>query len=116
MDLIGVVFEVVGEFIKEYFWGCKDIIWCIVIMLIDDIGVGGGVGLGGVGESLFEEFSWGVIFFENVDSDDDVELDGDEVWVVVERYILLNILLIWESFGIFCNFMLWFVGILVVFL
>lgn len=96
MDLIGVVFEVVSEFIREYFWGCKDIIRCIVIMLIDDIGVGGSVGLGGVGESLFEELSWGVIFFENVGSDDDVDLDGNDVWVVVERYLLLVILFFYE--------------------
>lgn len=106
MDPTGVVLEAVGEPIKEYLRGRKDTIRCIVTMLTDDTGAGGAAGLGGVGESLFEELSRGVTALENVDSDDDAELDGDEAWAAAERYILLNVSLIWESSGISCNLML----------
>lgn len=103
MDPTGVVLEAVGEPIKEYLRGRKDTIRCIVTMLTDDTGAGGGAGLGGVGESLFEELSRGVASLENVDSDDDAELDGEEAWAAAERYVLPNILLIWENVGNFIS-------------
>lgn len=86
MDPTGVVLEAVGEPIKEYLRGRKDTIRCIVTMLTDDTGGSGMAGLGGVGESLFEELSRGVTSLENVDSDDDAELDGDEAWAAAERW------------------------------
>ena len=88
MDPTGVVLEAVGEPIKEYLRGRKDTIRCIVTMLTDDTGAGGTAGLGGVGESLFEELSRGVTALENADSDDDAEADGDEAWAAAERYMI----------------------------
>lgn len=106
MDPTGVVLEAVGEPIKEYLRGRKDTIRCIVTMLTDDSGGGGMAGLGGVGESLFEELSRGVTSLENVDSDDDAELDGDEAWAAAERYILLNSLLFGGCSVIACHLIL----------
>lgn len=89
MDPTGVVLEAVSEPIREYLRGRKDTIRCIVTMLTDDTGAGGSAGLGGVGESLFEELSRGVTSLENVGSDDDADLDGNDAWAAAERYLLL---------------------------
>ncbi|CAK9234248.1 unnamed protein product [Sphagnum troendelagicum] len=86
MDPTGVVLEAVAEPIKEYLRGRKDTIRCIVTMLTDDTGVSGSSGLGGAGESLFEELSRGVTALENADSDDDGDGDGDEAWAAAERW------------------------------
>lgn len=86
MDPTGVVLEAVSEPIREYLRGRKDTIRCIVTMLTDDTGAGGSAGLGGVGESLFEELSRGVTSLENVGSDDDADLDGNDAWAAAERW------------------------------
>lgn len=84
LDPTGVVLEAVGEPIKEYLRGRKDTIRCIVTMLTDDTGGGSGA-LGSVGESLLEELSRGTSTIENVDSEDDGDVDGDEAWAAAER-------------------------------
>ncbi|CAM6090151.1 unnamed protein product [Calypogeia fissa] len=86
LDPTGVVLEAVGEPIKEYLRGRKDTIRCIVTMLTDDTGAGGSGALGSVGESLLEELSRGSSTLENVDSEDDGDVDGDEAWAAAERW------------------------------
>lgn len=85
LDPTGVVLEAVGEPIKEYLRGRKDTIRCIVTMLTDDTGAGGSGALGSVGESLLEELSRGSSALENIDSEDDGDVDGDEAWAAAER-------------------------------
>lgn len=85
MDPTGVVLEAVGEPIKEYLRGRKDTIRCIVTMLTDDSSGGGSSAPGVAGESLFEELSRGVSALENVDSEDDGEVDGEEAWAAAKR-------------------------------
>jgi anaphase-promoting complex subunit 2 len=98
MDPTGVVLEAVAEPIKEYLRGRKDTIRCIVTMLTDDTGVSGSSGLGGAGESLFEELSRGVTALENADSDDDGDGDGDEAWAAAERYVPFSFQLCGDHF------------------
>jgi len=98
MDPTGVVLEAVAEPIKEYLRGRKDTIRCIVTMLTDDTGVSGSSGLGGAGESLFEELSRGVTALENADSDDDGDGDGDEAWAAAERYVPFSFRLCGDHF------------------